>query len=411
MTTRRRFNVCASVACLAGLLACTDKTTPPPEENSSLEYLHWVSHASHDVMVFVVDDRDSAEAATLRKRITEFLRFRLLELATHKSGCGPNDPSVWSQRDLRIVVARPSAPDAPWLTSFDLSGLAWVTTQSQAQEVDPIITAVEQALSHATAQQGETQRPILAARRAIEVIEKKRSPASVAEADFVSSLPEDITLLVYVASTSDDEDLSPIGESFFDENEYPFSIYGVVLGPFTPTSQCWAPDLHLTRLGVWAEQQRFTPLAVSSRDPQCWHRLFGGEVMECGVRCHPRQVHIDDIGQASCRVFVDQSDISGCDAFLGRVDPDGQRTFVERGERTLRRCEITQLTGERAKACRTTLACEGCGSGFCATDVEQLLPRDACVSPEVVWPIRFVGGALQGDIVLSGACITNAPTP
>jgi hypothetical protein len=74
----------------------------------------------------------------------------------------------------------------------------------------------------------------------------------------------------------------------------------------------------------------------------------------------------------------------------------------------VRRCEIAQLTGAKLEACRSTLECSGCGSGFCATEVPKLDQSEYC-GAEYFWPLRFVGGALPPGVFFTGTCQTELP--
>lgn len=60
-----------------------------------------------------------------------------------------------------------------------------------------------------------------------------------------------------------------------------------------------------------------------------------------------------------------------------------------------RLCEVAPFVGPALEACRTTVACGGCGSGYCRSELEAL-PLDVC--PEGLHPsrLRFVGGATAG---------------
>jgi hypothetical protein len=54
-------------------------------------------------------------------------------------------------------------------------------------------------------------------------------------------------------------------------------------------------------------------------------------------------------------------------------------------------CEIPQLDDE---GCRRDVPCNGCGDGWCSTEIE--LGR-WCPAGETLAPIRFVGGARAGS--------------
>jgi hypothetical protein len=112
----------------------------------------------------------------------------------------------WHPGDIRVVVARPSAPDAAALvTSREIPALAWTTQTSHEEEIEPVMAGVTEALGQRLAEPGEEYRPLRTARRALELVTGARAPVGEAEVALVRSLPQDRIARLLVASTRDDE--------------------------------------------------------------------------------------------------------------------------------------------------------------------------------------------------------------
>jgi hypothetical protein len=106
---------------------------------------------------------------------------------------------------------------------------------------------------------------------------------------------------------------------------------------------------------------------------------------------------VGDDGVAACRLSVETPQLDECPAARGWADPAAGETFTERDGVAHRLCDVKQLTGAPLQACRTTLECADCGSGWCATELTELL-ADNCGTGTVPWPIRYVGGASAGAV-------------
>jgi len=263
-----------------------------------------------------------------------------------------------------------------------------------ADEVDAVAAGAAQALALRLAAAGEPYRPLRAAKRAVDLVTGARPPATDAEAAFTASLlPKSLVRLV-VAGTRDDEDTSFVDELGLDSTESIMSITFVAPTDSTGSS-CEVSGSGDTRLQAWGNQVYASLSTWPCGDEDHWDHILSFCCADCGPICHTQPLAVSSDGLAECRVHVDQADLERCDPERGVRDPEGQPTFVDRYGTQLRRCEVIQLTGADLDACRFTLDCAGCPSGFCATEVPELSPYDACASSGYVWPLRFVGATLD----------------
>ncbi len=80
--------------------------------------------------------------------------------------CLAIDPAQWRPSDIRIVVARPSAPDGETLlTPVDTPSLEWITNNALKEDIAPIANAALDALGKRLALSGEAYRPLRATSR------------------------------------------------------------------------------------------------------------------------------------------------------------------------------------------------------------------------------------------------------
>jgi len=356
--------------------------------------------------VLVADDANTSEAAELRARLPHALRNRLVhEIRERWSTCENGDPARWHQSDVRLVLARPSAPDGEaLLSSVDIPNLAWITNTSKEEEIDAIIAATTVALEQRLAKPAEAYRPLRATKRAIDLLAGARSPETASESEFIATLPRWGNVEVIVANTRDDADVSPIEDLIptrsMDESAFYSKIS--IIGPSTLGNVfCEVLPLGDSRLERWSHElyARFIGWPCTNQDT--WDHLMGGYFVTCGETCYGRAPAISPDGSAQCRAFIEQSDLTACDPARGWSDPAGVPTFVTQWETKLRQCEIAQHTGEKLDACRHSIECPDCGGGFCATELPELVsPNSHCPGAEFPWPLRFTGGAIAASVGL-----------
>src|SRR5262249_30451432 len=139
----------------------------------------------------------------------------------------------------------------------------WITQTSLKTEVDPVVMAVRKALVQRPAGQGEPYRPLRAAKRALDLVAKTRSPVTPREAAFVASLPERPLVRFILASNRDDEDMTPV--AMLVPAQPPSSALGDinVIGPFAQGGPiCEVTGAGNTRLQAWGEQARLATSAL-----------------------------------------------------------------------------------------------------------------------------------------------------
>lgn len=397
---------------MASIPACgQDLPDGPPVAHSQEEIWGSLWQGSPEIFLIVADDAPTAEAAELRARVAESVRAGLTSaLAERWGGCGSDDPARWHSGDVRIVVARPSAPDGEALfTPVQSPSLAWVTKTSLEEEVEPVASAAAAALEERLAQPGEVYRPLHAARRALELISGVRQPETEDEAAFFGVLPPGERVWIVMASTRDDEGSAPVDDFFLDAQTEEVLGRSAIVAPFEQhDAGCWPVSSGGTwRLWAWGKTVSANFQVWPCADEWAWDNLISHCCADCVPSCHDRPLAVDEDGRAECRFFIDKPDLGDCDPARGWFDPEGEPQIIEVDGRKVRRCEILQLTGAAREACQNTMECSGCGSGFCATSVPELDYSEYCPD-EHYWPLRFVGGALDAPGArLTGTCLTG----
>lgn len=386
-----------------GLVAACDSKSvvaPPVSSSSQVGFDGKLIWSSPVIIVLVVDDAATTEAAGLRAQVVDIVRTGLLSEVDHRwgSSCGNPDPAAWHPGDMRVVLARPSAPDGEaLLTSIEMPALAWTTKHSTAEEVDVVAAATAKALEDRLAGAGEPYRPLRAAKRAMDLVNGARPPESDSEAALVASLPPKALARLLIASGRDDNDVSSVESLALAPEDDPFGApdWDEILGPFTAQSgTCHTDGQGKTRLEAWGNKDRaqLAPWPCDA-DPTVKGILtFGGA--DCWTACHDHPLPVAPDGTTDCRIFIDQDDLDRCEPERGHHDPDGKPELIDRNGKTLRRCEVNQLTGAALDACRTSLACPNCSSGFCATQVPELTHAQYCEAGQHDWPLRYTGEAI-----------------
>lgn len=376
----------AAAACSAPPVS-TDAHAPARQ---AVKVAVWRPHP--EVYVLVADDDVSFEARALRHKVVGSLRGALTQEQPRFGGCANDDPAEWHAKKVSVIVARPSAPDdETWITPRDVPALSWTTRDATTMELGAVVEAVSDAIEGRVPRRGDVYRPIDAAQRSLDLLSGVRAPASAAERALQQSVPEGAIVRVLLASTRDDGGLTAV------EPWRPTDLAEVTtVGPFHKLGvDCAATRSSGTRLEAWTERAGRL-YAWPCEDEESWRGFLWASRPDCYGRCEPWKVSVSAVGVADCDVTVVQDDLSRCDADRGFFDPGGKATFVEQHGFTQRKCEIAQLHGPELALCRTSLDCPGCGSGWCATEVPELLPFECREEGWYPWPIRFVGGVGAG---------------
>jgi hypothetical protein len=399
------------MALLAAACSSDPVDVNPPQTTSQVVLDGKMVWEAPTVFVLVVDDADTAEAAKLRERVAQSVRASLLaHIESRWGSCGSADPAEWHPGNIQFVVARPSAPDgALLLTSEDVPALAWITQTSKAEEIDAVVAGVTEALARRFAAAGEVYRPLRATKSVMDLVTSARAPTGASETAFVASLSKDLVVQVLVASTREDEDAQSVSTYALGKIDLPIFVVPTVVGPFVSDSPTCEPlQLGSSRLETWAELSDARGFIHDCTFDDAWNMLLHPGWADCGSICQPKPMAVSSEGVAECRIMIDQVDLDLCDPARGLRDPDGKPTFVDRHGTKLRRCEVNQLEGADLEACRHSLECSGCASGFCVTEVPELLSFLPCEPPEHMWPLRFIGGSRSApDGWMNVTCVTG----
>ncbi|MCC6526091.1 MAG: hypothetical protein IT373_25820 [Polyangiaceae bacterium] len=398
------------LAALAPAAACGSKGGTPfdPTTTSAVTFEYPIVDQGALVIVLVVDDADTPDAAALRGRVLEALAGSLLSEVDDRFGCGPGDPARWRPAELRVVVARPSAPDAEALvTPIDTPALDWIEPVATVADAEAVRAATGQVLAARLALPGETFRPLHAAQRVMDLLSGARPPEAASETAFVSSLRETTFVQVVVAGTRDDEDTAPVASLApgVGTSSAVYLVPTTVILPATAFDYGCTPTPGTTRLEAWDANASLYGWPCT--DQAEWDGMLRVSWVDCGPWCESNPITVDLAGRAACTFYVDQPDLAQCDPVFGWRDPDGTATLVDHAGTSYRRCEIVQLEGAALDSCRTSLACPDCTSGFCVTEVPELT-YGTCGPGEHRWKLRFVGGAVDvTEGYIGGTCLSG----
>jgi hypothetical protein len=292
-----------------------------------------------------------------------------------------------------VFVVHPSNTGAAlFVGPLDDPDLAVTTVRSAPEDLERLAARVAREVERPGV--ASTRNPLLEATdRAYRLLLRQRPPDDAREARIVASMPPAWDRIwVSIASRRDDE--SPLApEAYVLPPIKRSHIRGTELALVQDCQQ--VPDGR-PRLSRWAaarsaevlKWQRCDPLTDSSHYPLVSRSFADGGFSPS------RPVLRDADGSAACSFVFSAEGIQTCDISRGWLDPrgaDGVRR--PRSDEMQRRvCEIAQLRGAALEACRTSLACEGCGSGFCFDDRPRSIHVCAGSTP------RFVGGAPPAGI-------------
>jgi len=379
-----------------------DNGEPPPISGGEIAFDLTSSSAPREVRVLVVDDADTGNAQLVRAAVVSSVRESMaLDFWEAWNGsCGNPDPAAWHVADVQFVIARPSAPDAEALvTPIALKSLALTTQMLTEAQGEALADAVEQALAQRLAGPSEAYRPLRVAKRTAELLEGLRPAATPEEAAFQASLDPGYALTVDVVSDRDDEDPAPLDELGFPDvppaGGEPAYVFARAVGPKKI-------DGHQSRL---ASCDGYVFSSWSGALDGWWFASRG--FADCYTFCFPHEIAVTPAGSAICALTEDQADLSQCDPVRGLADPGGEPTFVEDEYGKRRRCEMKQLVGAALEGCRHSLECPSCPSGWCKTEVPDLVPDWNCPAGTHAWPLRYTGGAYElPDALMHIRCLT-----
>lgn len=353
----------------------------------------------------VIDDDAGANGEAMRAWLRGALRTSLeITAEEHRIALTANDPAAWQPIDWRVVVVPPSGE-----LDVDATPLALQERLPTSEDIAAFANAVVDA---APVGVEGIYRPLENTYDALSLLVDESAGGPEAES-FRAALSGRLPPLVVVASTRDDEGSVPVEKllpsSIPDDGA--LSSWWAVLPP--GRGGCGDGEPLPGRFTDWLEATHHHALGWS-----CFadlERPFPPPTFSDGaddVRCPRAPVVRDFDGNPRCEISVELDLDATCDADRGWADPvDGSGQRVPRvesrtaGETTydVRVCEVLQLQGAQRESCVNTVACEGCGSGWCGTRVDEVVaPCRSGVSAG----LRFVGGAaaFSGGGTMHVAC-------
>ena len=388
----------AVVLATLSIVACSsDAVTVPSGSKHQVSYEISYGGSSSLVFIVAVDDSRSTDSASLRAAFFDAMRAMLRATADGPGYYGTRDPAAWHPVGMRVVVVRPSS-DTTAVGPSDDAALAWTSEHATHDAADALASAIEAHV--ATPIVGAPYRLLDATKQTLDLVLGRRPAANPREAALAASL--DVArrfVRVIMVTAKDDEGTEPVEADAFTPPSGAASYFDAFLVTPPPPSvpgDCFAAP---PPIGMRVEQWQATgwraevvPLSATCLVDR---NLFAGELRGHGIQeCLSAPVARLSTGAAACRITSTSVGAAPCDPMRGMIDPLGPGGV--RGGRTdawpdgtqTRTCEILALTGDAERACRTTMACDGCGAGWCRTEVEGLV-YPLCDT----FNFRFVGGA------------------
>jgi hypothetical protein len=340
------------------------------------------------VLVFVVDDEASLDAATLRATVETQLLSSVRYAIGPSDALAAADPAAWLPADVAAFVVHPTAPDAQSVVGPpDDSRLRWITDQVDASSEQAFAAAIRDAIEGAISTPGASDHALDRTQSLLSLLTHERAPASQREQAWLASLyPGPYGVRVVVAMT---HDVAPAGA--------PPPVMSV-----------------LPELAIVMPAPSASCLTQSSLDPNAtlvrWARSYDG--VEMPLHCVavaqslfpliyedddcsnllPALQPLDSRGAGpTCRIEVTRYRSPTCGdspALLDPMDPDGVRRRHMSDTKVV--CEVRELAGGALRACVDDPACNGCEPGWCVTRATSFARRCGLA-------FRFVLGALPLD--------------
>jgi len=340
-------------------------------------------------MLVLADDTQAG--AGVRDALTDAFDDWDADVARHSCPV-PADPAVWHPIDRSVVFVHPSSPGAlAYSSPAQDPALRLQTQQTFGPERTRWMDAVRAAINAQPAPANAAFQALAALKNAESLLDGSRAPESTAESDVLNALPAPRSFMTMLALAT--EDASP-----GDASQYPPDPQHELLSAVLPAAEardqadCSEHGVPTTtRYQAYSESSQAWPCENPEFFPLLWPA--------CATRCLPQPLAID-AGVAQCRATANALGTEPCPAELGWLDPldaHGQRTprVTGTGTNATRVCEIRQLEGAALASCVNRLDCADCEPGWCATEVPELLPQDACEAGSSYPPFRFVLGAAQ----------------
>jgi len=347
-----------------------------------------------ETLLVLVDDTEAG--ASLRQALSEAFDDWDSALAIHHDSCAaPVDPATWQSIDRSVVFIHPSTPDSMgyWGPSQD-PALRLQAQRPSDGERSHWMEAVRVGINAQPAPAGAPFQALLALQNAESLLDGSRLPTSTSELELLNTLPSPLHLGTVIALAT--EDASPA-----EANQYLAHLHSDLLGAVLPAAQAQAQTQASCARKSADVTPRYGALSASAQAWPCKNPdFFGSDVWsDCSTRCLQRPIAVN-AAVAQCRAMAKYPGSEPCPTEFGWLDPlaaNGQRApRVEgSGATATRVCEIRQLEGAALASCVERLDCADCVPGWCATEVDELVPHDRCTAGSVYPPFRFVLGAAQ----------------
>ncbi len=383
------------------LAGCGEAIIERREEAEPAEEIVLQAAATSPVIfVLVVAEAPDPEAASLRGHLVRALDRRLRSIFRDRGAC--RDPAAACPIDLRTIVVRPSAPPASRILGPPTRPeLKWTTPWATEAGLDAYISGLDSILE--AAGDGGPFRPLEAADDLVRLLARLRPPRTTTEAALVSEVTgDDPWIELILASPRDDE--SPLAPAAYlpEAGELGW-LATVIAARALDAKPCASDGLH-GRLGEWARMTASARLALPCDDQVSFDEALRLDPGNARAHCTAEALPKRDDGRLDCRIWHRLPDDQGCEPTRGWLDPEGddglRRPKFEQNEdgRRFRICEMSQHEGDRLEACRTNLECPACGSGYCQTQVPELVADPASCERGDAHPLdlRFTGEVLLG---------------
>ncbi|MGH7269154.1 MAG: hypothetical protein ACREJ3_01885 [Polyangiaceae bacterium] len=395
MTARTWLLATVPLALLAG---CSQGSWQATASGGALQFSNDMDIVqAKQIVVLTVDDEATADAASIRALATGALRGTFeKDFEEGQSGLR----SDWARADLRVVVVHPSVTGSGRAVGpSDDPALALISDDASTADVDALADAASRSISGAVAPAGAPYAPVDATSLTIQLLSGARAPADAREAALVASLGGGTSFQAIVVTSRDDGGSGGVSAHASWPPRLTYGAMMSLVSPFGGGGAGCAPLDRSTRLSAWAAAAEGAGVRVTTYDTGCAadvgiieeHGLGDGILADFQTECLPAAVAVRPDGEAACVIDATLPGGAPCSSYLGMLDPrdpDGVRRPRLTGSNADlpgRVCEMNELTGSQAEACRTAPSCAGCAPGWCVTTD----PR------RCAWgPLRFVHGVV-----------------
>jgi hypothetical protein len=393
---------------LGALVACSAPVTPavPAASNTQLTFDESIQ-VRRQVVVLIVDDEPTAEAASLRSQTDATLRHTFeRQYENQATGLRTDQLRV----DLRAVVVHPSIPGSGRaIGPSDDPALAVVSEDGSRADADALSEAVARDIDAVVAPPGAPYMLLDATRQTLDLVDHVRAPADAHEAALLASLGEPNSLLFAIVTSRDDGGTGPVERFAWRSSSLliePPSVVSPIAGGNDPCPDAVDPAL---RLGQWLASSTKYPPLVNVCNTLCLRVPFdstvdilGAPFLDFGQQCFPAPLLYGPDGRAQCLIRVTNADDAPCSTYPGMLDPrdpDGHRSpqLDPAYASPARLCEIEPVPSAQTSTCSAEAACPGCDPGWCvAAPGSRVCPSGS---------LRFVRGAVpRGSATIHVAC-------